>query len=44
LAPGQEFDGPALVQEYASTTVIFGGDHCKVTDTGELVITLRSSA
>ena len=44
LTPGMEIDGPALVQEYASTTVIFAGDKCQVTDTGELVIAVRSGA
>jgi hypothetical protein len=27
-----------LVQEYASTTVMFRGDRCKVAETGELII------
>ena len=44
VKPGDAFDGPALVQEYASTTVIFGGDHCKVADTGELIISVGHSA
>ena len=44
LAPGDEIRGPALIQEYASTTVMFDGDVCTVADTGELVITLRSVA
>lgn len=38
LSPGDEFHGPALVQEYASTSVIFEGDVCRVADTGELII------
>jgi N-methylhydantoinase A len=40
LAPGTEIEGPALIQEYASTTVMFAGDRCKVAETGEIVITL----
>jgi N-methylhydantoinase A len=32
--------GPAVVEEYASTTVLFDGDHLEVADTGELVITV----
>ncbi len=40
LAPGTIVNGPALIQEYASTTVMFEGDRCEVADTGELVITL----
>ena len=44
LAAGTEFAGPALVQEYASTTVLFDGDAATVADTGELIITLRSGS
>jgi N-methylhydantoinase A len=40
LASGSVIHGPALIQEYASTTVIFERDRCDVSDTGELVITL----
>jgi N-methylhydantoinase A len=40
LAVGAEIAGPALIREYASTTVMFEGDRCRVADTGELVITL----
>lgn len=40
LKPGDRFDGPALVQEYASTTVIFAGDSCEVAATGELIISV----
>jgi len=43
LAPGAEFAGPALIQEYASATVMFEGDRCRVAGTGELVITLGSA-
>jgi N-methylhydantoinase A len=44
LAPGDTFEGPALVQEYASTTVIFAADKCRVADTGELIITVGTDA
>jgi N-methylhydantoinase A len=40
LKPGDKFDGPALVSEYASTTVIHPGDKVAVADTGELIITV----
>ena len=40
---GTEIEGPALIQEYASTTVMFAGDRCKVADTGEIVITLGNA-
>jgi N-methylhydantoinase A len=38
LKPGDKIAGPALVSEYASTTVIFPGDSFAVADTGELII------
>lgn len=38
LPPGFVVKGPALIQEYASTTVLFDGDVCEVCDTGELII------
>ncbi|MBI5441800.1 MAG: hydantoinase/oxoprolinase family protein [Deltaproteobacteria bacterium] len=40
LAPGTEVVGPAVVQEYASTTVLFPGDRLRVAPTGELVIAI----
>jgi len=40
LVPGQRILGPALVEEYASTTVIFPGDRLEVSDHGDLVITI----
>jgi N-methylhydantoinase A len=42
LAAGATIDGPALIQEYASTTVMFDGDTCVVAETGELIISVRS--
>ena len=38
LAAGSEVVGPAIVREYASTTILFKGDKCKTTETGELLI------
>jgi N-methylhydantoinase A len=38
LGPESEIVGPAIIQEYACTTVLFPGDRCTVTGTGELVI------
>ena len=43
MAPGMAIEGPALVQEYASTTVMFAGDKCQVADTGELIISVGQS-
>ena len=40
MGPGMTISGPALVQEYASTTVMFAGDECRVADTGELIISV----
>lgn len=41
LEPGYEITGPAVIQEYASTTVLFPGDSASVAPAGELVIVLR---
>ena len=43
LGKGQTIEGPALVVEYGTTTVIFPGDSLKVADTGELIISLRKA-
>jgi N-methylhydantoinase A len=40
LGPGTKIVGPAIVQEYACTTVLFPGDRLRVAETGELVIQL----
>lgn len=40
LAAGRILPGPALIQEYGSTTVLFPGDVCTVASTGELLIAL----
>jgi N-methylhydantoinase A len=44
LTAGTEIKGPALIQEYASTTVLFGGDACTIVPTGEMVISVGSRA
>lgn len=41
LAPKAEVEGPAIIQEYASTTVLFPGDEASVLDTGEIRIRIR---
>jgi N-methylhydantoinase A len=38
LAPGERIAGPAIIQEYASTTVLFDGDRAEVMPSGELLI------
>jgi len=38
LASGERIDGPAIIQEYASTTVLFAEDRAEVTVSGELLI------
>ena len=38
LAPAERMNGPAIIQEYASTTVLFPQDHAEVARSGELVI------
>jgi N-methylhydantoinase A len=42
LAARTAIDGPALVSEYGSTTVIFPGDRLVVAETGELIVTVRA--
>jgi N-methylhydantoinase A len=38
LPPGAKLDGPAIIEESASTTVVLSNDHVEVARTGELVI------
>jgi N-methylhydantoinase A len=40
LAPGQAIEGPAIVEEYASTTVLLPGDIARPAPSGELIVTL----
>ena len=44
LAAGATVDGPAIVQEYGSTTVLFPGDLARVAPTGELLVLIRGGA
>lgn len=41
LIPGDRIPGPALIEEYASTTILFAGDSATVTDNLALVIDLQ---
>ena len=43
LTSAVEIEGPAVIEEYASTTVLFPGDTLRVADTGELIVTVRRS-
>jgi N-methylhydantoinase A len=43
LAAGARIAGPAIIQEYASTTILFPGDQAEVRPTGELIVHLRES-
>jgi N-methylhydantoinase A len=38
LGAGAKFDGPALIREHGTTTVMYEGDSCTVAPTGELII------
>jgi len=38
LHAGQEIAGPAVITEYASTTLLFGDDRLNVATSGELII------
>jgi N-methylhydantoinase A len=40
LTAGLVVEGPCLIQEYGSTTVIFPGDRCEVAESGDLIIRL----
>jgi len=44
LPAGAHFDGPAIVQEHGTTTVMFAGDSCTVAATGELIISVGGVA
>lgn len=43
IAPGVEVKGPCVIEEYASTTVLFEGDSLVVADTGEMIIKVGES-
>jgi N-methylhydantoinase A len=40
LAAGAEIEGPALIEEYGSTTVMFAGDRARISASGEVIITV----
>ena len=40
LSAGAAINGPALIQEHGTTTVLFENDLCRLADTGELIITV----
>ncbi|HVB89801.1 MAG TPA: hydantoinase/oxoprolinase family protein [Beijerinckiaceae bacterium] len=43
LAPGVRMNGPCVIEEYGSTTVLFAGDSFVVTDTGEILVEVKQS-
>jgi len=43
LTSGQEVDGPAVIWEYASTTLLFAGDRLHTAGTGEMIIEIGSA-
>lgn len=43
LFAGAEIEGPALIEEYGSTTVMFRGDRATISKTGEIIIQLRAA-
>jgi N-methylhydantoinase A len=44
LPAGYRITGPAVIQEYASTTLLFPGDNAEVAATGELIIDVKETA
>jgi N-methylhydantoinase A len=43
LGPGARVSGPAIVQEYASTTVLFPGDEMHVSPGGEMIVAIGAA-
>ncbi len=43
FGPGATVSGPAVVQEYASTTVLFPGDEMVVAPSGEMIVTIGAA-
>jgi N-methylhydantoinase A len=43
FGPGARASGPAIVQEYASTTVLFPGDEMQVSPSGEMIVTIGAA-
>ena len=44
LAPGARISGPCVVEEYASTTVLFDGDNARIAPTGEMIVKVAQDA
>jgi N-methylhydantoinase A len=44
LQPGEIVEGPAIVWEYASTTVLLAGDIMTVAPDGEMIIQIGANA
>ncbi|MBI2358353.1 MAG: hypothetical protein HYV04_05530 [Deltaproteobacteria bacterium] len=44
LAPGVSVDGPAIIEEAASTTVVLPGDRVTVAPSGELILRIAEGA
>ena len=42
LGPGEQVTGPAVIWEYASTTLLFAGDRMTLAPSGELIVTIGS--
>jgi N-methylhydantoinase A len=38
LAAGARINGPALIEEHGTTTLLYPGDACRVAPSGELII------
>ena len=38
IPPGVTLNGPCVIEEYGSTTVLFAGDSLSVAKTGEMII------
>ena len=43
LPPGFAFDGPAVVEEFGSTTVVFPGQHLEVDPHGILIVRAKDA-
>ena len=41
LAPGFEVEGPAVIEEPHSTTVLFPGDVARITEHGHIVVSIK---
>lgn len=42
LGPGQVIDGPAIIEQFDSTTVLYPGDELRVDEAGNLLVKVRS--